>query len=82
MTDHGELMRWGEAIKHARKMLGISQRALAKISGVSSPTLSQLESGCFEPSLSTLRKLALVFGWNQRKVGKLVMSSDGDKHEQ
>lgn len=41
-----------------RKKKGLSQRALAKVSGVGHITIARLEVGQFDPRLSTLRALA------------------------
>ena len=43
-----------------RKRRGFSQRALAKLSKVSYVTIARLETGRFDPRLSTLRQLAKV----------------------
>lgn len=41
-----------------RKKKGLSQRALGKLSGVSHITIARIETGQFDPRLSTLRCLA------------------------
>ena len=41
-----------------RKKKKLSQRALAKLSGISHITIARLELGQFDPRLSTLRALA------------------------
>lgn len=41
-----------------RKRRGFSQRSLAKASGVSFVTIARLETGKFDPRLSSLRLLA------------------------
>jgi predicted transcriptional regulator len=43
-----------------RKRRGVSQRALAKLAKVSYVTIARLETGKFDPRLSTLRQLAKV----------------------
>jgi transcriptional regulator with XRE-family HTH domain len=43
-----------------RKRRGFSQRALAKLAKVSYVTIARLETGKFDPRLSTLRQLAKV----------------------
>lgn len=52
----------GERVRSLRTGLGYSLRALAAETGLSAPLLSQIERGQTDPSLSTLRKLAKVFG--------------------
>lgn len=52
----------GGRLKELRALHGMSLRALAAESGLSPTLLSQIERGVTEPSLSTLRRLAGVFG--------------------
>ena len=51
-----------EVIKARRKVLGISQQDLAEISGISLPTVKDIERGLANPSLSTISKLLDVLG--------------------
>lgn len=51
-----------EEIKARRKVLGISQQDLAEMSGVSLPTVKDIERGLANPSLSTISKLLDVLG--------------------
>ena len=51
-----------EAIKARRKVLGISQQDLAEMSGISLPTVKDIERGLANPSLSTISKLLDVLG--------------------
>jgi transcriptional regulator with XRE-family HTH domain len=41
-----------------RQKQGLSQRALAKRSRVTNVTIARIESGMYDPRLSTLRRLA------------------------
>jgi transcriptional regulator with XRE-family HTH domain len=41
-----------------RQKRGFSQRELAKVSGVGHITIARIETGVFDPRLSTLRRLA------------------------
>lgn len=52
----------GERLKTLRTERGLSLRDLAKDMGVSPTLLSQIERGVTEPSLTTLRRLSVVFG--------------------
>lgn len=45
-----------------RNRVGISQRKLAKISGVSQKTISRIENGIDIPTFYTLSKLAYALG--------------------
>jgi len=49
-------------IKARRKVLGISQQDLAEMSGISLPTVKDIERGLANPSLSTISKLLDVLG--------------------
>ena len=49
-------------MKSRRKVLGISQADLAEMSGVSLPTVKDLERGLGNPSLSTVSRILEVLG--------------------
>ncbi len=51
-------MALGRAIRRHRVALGLSQKALAAISGVHPVTLSRLESGNLNVSLETIHRLS------------------------
>lgn len=55
-------MNLREVIKARRKVLCISQQDLAEMSGVSLPTVKDIERGLANPSLSTISKLLDVLG--------------------
>ena len=55
-------MNLREVIKARRKVLDISQQDLAEMSGISLPTVKDLERGLANPSLSTISKLLDVLG--------------------
>jgi transcriptional regulator with XRE-family HTH domain len=52
-----------------RQNRGLSQRALAKLSKVTNVTIARIESGVYDPRLSTLRRLAKAL---KVKVADLV----------
>ena len=52
----------GQQLRRLRQERGLSLRALASQVGVSPTLLSQVERGLTEPSLSTVRRVAEVFG--------------------
>jgi transcriptional regulator with XRE-family HTH domain len=52
-----------------RERRGLSQRALAKLSKVTHVTIARIESGVYDPRLSTLRRLAKAL---KVKIAKLV----------
>ena len=45
-------------LTHIRKKKGLSQRALAQLADVGHVTIARIETGVFDPRLSTLKKLA------------------------
>jgi len=47
----------GQAMRERRKSLGIDQKALSAISGISVHTLSDIESGRGNPTVSILNSL-------------------------
>ena len=51
-----------EVIRNRRKVLGIPQQDLAEMSGISLPTVKDIERGIANPSLSTISKLLDVLG--------------------
>ena len=55
-------MNLQEVIKRRRKTLSISQLDLAEMSGISLPTVKDIERGHANPSLSTISKLLDVLG--------------------
>ncbi|HAW06982.1 MAG: helix-turn-helix transcriptional regulator [Bacteroides sp.] len=55
-------MNLREVIKARRKVLDISQQDLAEMSGISLPTVKDIERGLANPSLSTISKLLDVLG--------------------
>lgn len=52
----------GEDIRTRRKMLDITQRTLAELSGVGINTLTRIERGEGNPSLEVLSKIADTLG--------------------
>ena len=47
----------GRRLKKIRMQLGLSQRRLAKVSGVANATISQIEAGRLNPTVSMLKKV-------------------------
>lgn len=52
---------FGQFVLAQRRLANISQRQLAKVSGVSDSYLSQLERGMYRPSAEVLKSLAKAF---------------------
>lgn len=62
-----------DVIKNRRKVLGISQLDLAELSGISLPTVKDIERGIANPSLATISKLLDVLGMEiEYRVRKTV----------
>ena len=55
-------MNLREVITARRTVLDISQQDLAEMSGISLPTVKDIERGLANPSLSTISKLLDVLG--------------------
>lgn len=53
---------FGDFVRAQRRLAKISQRELARVSGVSDSYLSQVERGQYKPSASVLRAIARGFG--------------------
>lgn len=49
-----------EEIKRKRKKLGLSQKKLAELVGVSQPLIARIEAGTFDPKLSLVKKILRV----------------------
>ena len=64
-----------EVMKSRRKILGISQQDLAEMSGVSLPTVKDIERGTGNPSMSTVSKILEVLGM------KIVYETAGGLYE-
>ena len=47
----------GRRLKEIRTKLGLSQRHLARVSGVANATISQIEAGRLNPTVSMLKKV-------------------------
>ena len=47
----------GQRLKEIRLRLGVSQRQLARVSGVANATISQIEAGKLNPTVSLLKKV-------------------------
>ena len=58
----GFMIAIGKAIKERRKVLRITQRTLAELSGVGINTLTKIERGEANPTLAVLEKLLDTLG--------------------
>jgi len=60
--DDSALVAFGEFVRAQRRLAQVSQRNLARMSGVSDSYLSQIERGNYRPSPQVVKALALAFG--------------------
>ena len=61
-------------IEEIRKMRGIRQEELAKMLGVSRQTVSSLETGRYNPSISLAFKVARCFGMTIEEVVSRILN--------
>jgi transcriptional regulator with XRE-family HTH domain len=61
-TDTNILTAFGRNLRHARVSAGLSQQELAARVGIALTALTQIESGCSDPSLRLLGTLAKAVG--------------------
>src|SRR3954471_16616488 len=60
--DNQVLVEFGEFVRAQRRLAQVSQRNLARMSGVSDSYLSQIERGNYRPSPQVVKALAVAFG--------------------
>ncbi|WP_202319553.1 CBS domain-containing protein [Archaeoglobus neptunius] len=66
-----------EELRRKRKKLGVSQKKLAELVGVSQPLIARIESGNFDPKLSLVKKIHRVLEEIEggRVEARVVMNS-------
>jgi transcriptional regulator with XRE-family HTH domain len=62
------LVAFGEFVRAQRQLAKVSQRHLARMSGVSDSYLSQLERGHYRPSPQVVKALAQAFGLEPKQL--------------
>ena len=72
------LLAFGEFVRAQRRLAQVSQRNLAKMSGVSDSYLSQLERGNYRPSPQVVKALAKAFGLEPRQLFLMLGFMDAD----
>ena len=83
-SQHGdELQKAGQRIRSVRESLGLSQRALAEILGISDGALSRYENGLGAPDIGVLRVLAERFNvdshWVVTGHGNPYLPEEGER---
>lgn len=66
--DDATLTAFGEFVRAQRRLAQVSQRNLARMSGVSDSYLSQIERGNYRPSPQVVKALALAFGLKPKQL--------------
>ena len=79
-SDDSVLVAFGEFVKAQRRLAQVSQRNLARMSGVSDAYISQLERGNYRPSPQVVKALAQAFGLKPEQLYTMLgfMDEDGD----
>lgn len=72
------LVAFGEFVRAQRKLAQVSQRHLAKVTGVSDSYLSQLERGHYRPSPQVVKALAQAFGMKPEQLYTMLGFFDDD----
>ena len=77
--DDATLVAFGEFVRAQRRLAQVSQRNLARMSGVSDSYLSQIERGNYRPSPQVVKALAQAFGLKPKQL--YTMLGFGDEQE-
>ncbi|HUQ51858.1 MAG TPA: helix-turn-helix transcriptional regulator [Gammaproteobacteria bacterium] len=80
MTDSDDqLLAFGEFVRAQRRLAQVSQRNLARMSGVSDSYLSQIERGNYRPSPQVVKALATAFGLDAKQLYTMLgFMDEGD----
>jgi len=80
MTDSNDkvLVAFGEFVRAQRQLAQVSQRHLARMSGLSDSYLSQLERGNYRPSPEVVKALAQAFGLEPKQLYTMLGFMDDD----
>jgi transcriptional regulator with XRE-family HTH domain len=77
--DEQMLTAFGEFVRAQRRLAQVSQRNLAKLSGVSDSYLSQIERGNYRPSPQVVKALAQAFGLEPKQLYTMLGFMDEDE---
>jgi transcriptional regulator with XRE-family HTH domain len=77
-NDDAVLVAFGEFVRAQRRLAQVSQRNLARMSGVSDSYLSQIERGNYRPSPQVVKALALAFGLKPEQLYTMLGFMDQD----
>ena len=79
-SDDSVLVAFGEFVKAQRRLAQVSQRNLARMSGVSDSYLSQIERGNYRPSPQVVKALAQAFGLKPEQLYTMLGFMDEEEH--
>jgi len=77
--DDSVLVAFGEFVKAQRRLAQVSQRNLARMSGVSDSYLSQIERGNYRPSPQVVKALAQACGLKPEQLYTMLGFMDEEK---
>lgn len=80
-SDDSVLVAFGEFVKAQRRLAQVSQRNLARMSGVSDSYLSQIERGNYRPSPQVVKALAQAFGLKPEQLYTMLGFMDETKQD-
>jgi len=80
-ADDAVLVAFGEFVKAQRRLAQVSQRNLARMSGVSDSYLSQIERGNYRPSPQVVKALAQAFGLKPEQLYTMLGFMDDVKDD-
>ena len=72
------LTAFGEFVRAQRRLAQVSQRNLARMSGVSDSYLSQIERGNYRPSPQVVKAIAKAFGLEPKQLYTMLGFIDDD----
>ena len=78
-SDDSVLVAFGEFVKAQRRLAQVSQRNLARMSGVSDSYLSQIERGNYRPSPQVVKALAQAFGLKPEQLYTMLGFMDDEQ---
>ena len=78
-SDDSVLVAFGEFVKAQRRLAQVSQRNLARMSGVSDSYLSQIERGNYRPSPQVVKALAQAFGLKPEQLYTMLGFMDNEQ---
>jgi transcriptional regulator with XRE-family HTH domain len=77
--DDPVLVAFGEFVRAQRRLAQVSQRNLARMSGVSDSYLSQIERGNYRPSPEVVKALARAFGLKPKQLYTMLGFMDSEQ---